>query len=290
MIIDDGGYRPVKKPTCRNGRHRSSSPSTTTYQPPYIIHDQDLVHCWLASSIATVMAMAIPECVNQRSRSPSFKLSALAGSSARARTLEVQAEKLRERLEGISPPRWKSREELYAMAILEPDDRHGVRTSPITPTPPSVLSPSPRPSIYQPSLYAHISTLSPHTTYSLSPHTDESRSPRTTQSPSPPTSRSLSLDTISLTSVEDVITNIPKFTSTQSQRKDMTSSRSATPPSELPQSLLVDNCVNRRRIPFYHRSPRSHSDRTIRRGPKYRIMKLSSHSMITRSKLRRGLR
>jgi hypothetical protein len=236
------------------------------------------------------MAIAIPECVNQRSRSPSFKLSSPRWAVARARTLEVQAEKLRERLERISPPRWKSREELYAMAISEPDERHGVRTSPITPTPPSVLSPSPRPSIYQPSLYAQISTLSPHTTYSLSPYTDESRSPRTTQSPSPPTTRSLSLDTISLTSVEDVTTSIPKFTSTQSQRKDMAYCRSATPPSELSQSLLMDNCVDRRRTHFFHGSAsRSHSERTIRRRPKYRVMKLSSHSMMTRSKLRRGL-
>jgi hypothetical protein len=212
--------------------------------------------------------------VRRRSRSPSYKLASPRWSIARIRTLEIHAEKLRERLECISPPRWKSREELYAQAIAEPYDKAGVRLSPITPTPPSVLSPSPRPSPYQPSLYSHLSSMSPRSMPSLSP----------------PTTRSMSLDdNSSLTSFEDALHNITKLATIQSPRQTSPFSRSTSPPSELSKGFGEDDHVS-----VYQKPIRRKANANIRYGGrtqlKYRIEKAPSHHMITRSKRREGIR
>ena len=214
--------------------------------------------------------------VNRRSRSPSYKLASPRWSIARIRTLEIHAEKLREQLECISPPRWKSREELYAQAISEPYDKAGVRMSPITPTPPSVLSPSPRPSPYQPSLYSHLSSMSPRTIESLSP----------------PTTRSMSLDdNSSLTSFEDGVSNITKLAAVQSPRQTSPFSPSTTPPSELSRSYGED-----RHVSVYQKPVRRRENTNIRNGgrvrrrSKCRVAKPPSHHMITRSRRREGIR
>jgi hypothetical protein len=216
-----------------------------------------------------------PDDVVRRSRSPSYKLTSPRWSIARIRTLEIHAEKLRERLERISPPRWKSREELYALAILEPYDKAGVRTSPITPTPPSVLSPSPRPSIYQPSLYSRMSSMSP----------------RTTQSPSPPTTRSMSLDdNTSLTSFEDAA-HITKLATIRSPRQTTPFSRSTTPLSQHSRSCGEDKHVSVYQKPVRRgMSSKTRSYGNVRQQHVYRIAKPSNHHMITRSRRREGIR
>jgi len=212
--------------------------------------------------------------VGRRSRSPSCKLASPRWSIARVRTLEVHAERLRERLERISPPRWKSREELYALAIAEPYDKAGMRTSPITPTPPSVLSPSPRPSLYQPSLFSRMASISR----------------QSTQSPSPPTTRSMSLDdNTSLSSFESTM-SITKLATVRSPRQTTPFSRSTTPPPELSRS-----CGEDRQVSVYQKPVRRRANLKSRRGGNaqqqwnYRITKPSSHPMVTRSKRREGI-
>lgn len=217
-----------------------------------------------------------PDIADRRSRSPSYKLASPRWSIARIRTLEIHAEKLRDRLERISPPRWKSREELYALAISEPYGKAGMRDSPITPTPPSVLSPSPRPSIYQPSFYSRMSSVSP----------------RSTLSPSPLTTRTMSLDgNTSSTSYEDAIPNITKLATVRSPRQMSPFSRSTSPPSQFSRSCGEDDhaCVYQK--PIRRRpSPRSRSVGTTRKASKDRVAKPSSHPMLTRSRCREGIR
>ncbi|KIN08124.1 hypothetical protein OIDMADRAFT_47997 [Oidiodendron maius Zn] len=213
--------------------------------------------------------------VGRRSRSPSCKLASPRWSIARVRTLELHAEQLKERLERISPPRWKSREELYALAIAEPYDKAGVRMSPITPTPPSVLSPSPRPSLYQPSLFSRMASISRHTT----------------QSPSPPTTRSMSLDdNTSLSSFESTA-SITKLATVRSPRQTTPFSQSTTPSSEHWRSCGEDGCVNVYQKPLRRRANlKSRSEGIAQRQSNYRIAKPSSHPMVTRSRRREGIR
>ena len=210
--------------------------------------------------------------VGRRSRSPSCKLASPRWSIARVRTLELHAEKLRERLERISPPRWKSREELYALAIAEPYDKAGVRMSPITPTPPSVLSPSPRPSLYQPSLFSRMASISRHTT----------------QSPSPPTTRSMSLDDNTSLSSFESSASITKLATVRSPRQF---SQSVTPPSEHSRSCGEDGCVSAYQKPVRRRANlKFRNGRKVQRQSNYRIAKPSSHPMVTRLRHRQGIR
>lgn len=214
--------------------------------------------------------------VGRRSRSPSYKLSSPRWSIARLRTLEIHAEKLRERLECISPPRWKSRDELYAEAIQEPYDKAGMRLSTITPTPPSVLSPSPRPSLYQPSLYSRLSSMSPRTAESLSQ----------------PTTRSMSLDdNSSLTSFEDTLHNITKLATIQSPRQNSPFSESMSLPSKRSGCCREDDYVGVYQKPIQRRriTTNRHGDRIMLEA-KYRVAKPSSHHMITRSRLQKDIR